>query len=418
MNEAAGSAARWLEILEALEDASKIAGIDRDVQRVLATPTRSLEVAVPLRLDDGSVEVFTGWRVHHNVARGPAKGGIRFHPQVDHIEVTALAAAMSFKTAVMNIPFGGGKGGVRCDPTRLSVTELERLTRRYAMGILPLLGPDQDVPAPDVNTDGRVMGWLMDTVSTARGEQLATSVTGKPLAIGGTLGHAGATSSGVVTCVRDAFAELDLPVAGSRVVIQGFGKVGGPLAFLLHSAGMRVVALSDVAGATWNPGGLDIPALAEHAAATGSVAGFAGGENLHGDDIWAIPSELVVPAALARAIDARVAGALDTRLVVEAANGPTTAEADDILDDRGIVVVPDILANAGGVTASYFEWAQNRQGFAWEEDVVAERLHKVMHDAFLTVWATAQRHDVSLRRGAYALAIERLAEAIEARGIA
>jgi len=307
---------------------------------------------------------------------------------------------------------------VRCDPTRLSVTELERLTRRYAMGVLPLLGPDQDVPAPDVNTDGRVMGWLMDTVSSARGEQLATSVTGKPLAIGGTLGHAGATSSGVVTCVRDAFAELDIPVAGSRAVIQGFGKVGGPLAFLLHSAGMRVVAVSDVFGATWNPGGLDIPALAEHAAATGSVTDFAGGEHLEGDEIWAVPSELVVPAALARAIDARIAVSLDTRVVVEAANGPTTSEADEILDDRGIVVVPDILANAGGVTASYFEWAQNRQGFAWEEDAVAERLHRVMHDAFITVWATAQSHDVSLRRGAYAVAVKRLAEAIEARGVA
>ncbi|MFZ4584166.1 MAG: Glu/Leu/Phe/Val family dehydrogenase [Acidimicrobiia bacterium] len=419
MNESSPqSIERWNEFLFALDDAAKLTGIDRAVHRLLEEPQRVLEVSVPVRLDDGSVEVYRGWRVHHNTARGPAKGGIRFHPTVDATEVCALASAMTLKTAVMNIPFGGGKGGVRVDPTRLSTPELERLTRRYAWGILPLLGPDQDVPAPDVNTDGRVMGWLMDTVSQARGEQLAASVTGKPLAIGGTLGHAGATSSGVVTCTRDVFAELRMPVAGSRVVIQGFGKVGGPLAYLLHSAGMRIVAVSDVVGATWNPGGLDVFALSDHAIQTGSIDGFAGGEAIDRDAIWDVECEVLVPAALARAIDRPVAERLQAKIVVEAANGPTTAEADEVLADRGVVVVPDILANAGGVTTSYFEWAQNRQGFAWEEDLVAQRLHKTMHDAFVNVWSRAQALDVSLRRAAYSLAVERVAEAMEARGIA
>jgi len=318
---------------------------------------------------------------------------------------------------VLDLPFGGAKGGVRCDPTVLSLAELERLTRRYTYEISPLLGPDRDVPAPDVNTDGRVMAWLMDTLSMTSGTAMPGSVTGKPLSLGGTAAHAGATSSGCVMCTRAAFNELGIPVAGSRAVIQGFGKVGGPLAFLLHSAGMRVVAVADIGGAVANPGGLDTFALSDHVTATGSVAGFSGGDVVAADAIWDIECELVVPAALGGVIDEGVARRLNTSVVVEAANGPTTVAAQTVLDERGIVVVPDILANAGGVTASYFEWAQSRQGFPWEEDVVAQRLRQRMDNAFVTVWARAQALGVDLRRGALVVALERIAAAIEARGL-
>ena len=407
----------WSAVLERLDDAAKLTDLDRDIHRMLRTPKRVLEVAVPVRMDDGRVEVFTGWRVHHDTTRGPGKGGIRFHPDLDVYEVTALAADMTFKTAVANLPFGGAKGGVRCDPTVLSLDELERLTRRYTLEISPLLGPDRDVPAPDVNTDGRVMAWLMDTLAMMSGQALGGTVTGKPLSVGGTRAHAGATSSGVVMCARAAFLALELPLAGSRAVIQGFGKVGGPLAFLLSSAGMRVVAVSDIGGAVCNPGGLDPSDLADHVARTGTVAGFERSDPIDPAQLWTIESELVVPAALSGVIDAAVAEVLATKVVVEAANGPTTPAADPILDRRGIVVVPDILANAGGVTASYFEWAQDRQGFGWDEDTVAARLRHFMDTAFNSVWARSEALDVSLRRAAFALAVERVAEAISARGL-
>ena len=407
----------WLAVLERLDDAAKLTGVDPDIHRLLRTPRRVLEVAVPVRMDDGRIEVFTGWRVHHDTTRGPAKGGIRFHPDVDVHEVMALAADMTFKTAVANLPFGGAKGGVRCDPRLLSLGELERITRRYTLEISPLLGPDKDIPAPDVNTDERVMAWLVDTLSMLRGEALGGSATGKPLSIGGSRGHAGATSSGVLMCVRAVFAELGLPMIGARAVIQGFGKVGGPLAFLLSSAGMRVIAVSDFMGAVHNPGGHDPFALSEHVAASGSVVAFSGGEPLHEDDMWALECELAVPAALAGAITEEVAERLGARVMVEAANGPTAPDADVVLERRGITVVPDILANAGGVTASYFEWAQSRQGYAWDEETVASRLRKRMDDAFGTVWVKADSLSVSLRRAAFAVALERVAEAISARGL-
>jgi glutamate dehydrogenase (NAD(P)+) len=324
---------------------------------------------------------------------------------------------MTFKTAVSKLPFGGGKGGVRCDPRSLSLAELERLTRRYALEIMPLLGPDKDIPAPDVNTDGRVMAWLMDTMSIAQGFDLPGSVTGKPLSLGGTPAHAGATASGVLTCARAAFTALELPFAGSRAVLQGFGNVGGTLAFLLSSAGMRVIAVSDVGGAVYNAGGLDPIDLSDHVDAIGSVIGFTGGESIAEADMWALECELAVPAALSGVVTEDVASRLGARVMVEAANGPTTPEADPVLERRGVVVVPDILANAGGVTASYFEWAQSRQGYAWDEETVAGRLRKTMDEAFTDVWAKADLLSVSLRRGAFALALERLAEAIAARGL-
>lgn len=407
----------WSAVLYRLDDAAKLTDLDPDIHRMLRTPKRVLEVAVPVRMDDGRVEVFTGWRVHHDTTRGPGKGGIRFHPALDVREVTALAADMTFKTAIANLPFGGAKGGVRCDPTVLSLGELERLTRRWTVEVSPLLGPDRDVPAPDVNTDGRVMAWLMDTLAMVSGASLGGTVTGKPLAVGGTRAHAGATSSGVVMCARSAFAALGMPFAGSRAVIQGFGKVGGPLAFLLASAGMRVVAVSDLGGAVHNAGGLDPSWLSDHVAATGSVVGFEGGDPLDPADLWSVECELLVPAALSGAVDADVAERLRAKLVVEAANGPTTPEADVVLDRRGIVVVPDIVANAGGVTASYFEWAQDRQAYAWDEDTVAVRLRSFMDAAFTSVWARADTLGVSMRRAAFAVAVERVADAISARGL-
>ena len=411
------SAAAWQTVLDRLDDAAKLADLDPDIHRLLRTPERVLEVAVPVRMDDGSIEVFTGWRVHHDTTRGPGKGGVRFHPDVDADEVKSLAAAMTFKTAILDLPFGGAKGGVRCDPTALSIHELERLTRRYTFEISPLLGPDRDVPAPDVNTDGRVMAWMMDTLSMTKGQQMPASVTGKPLAVGGTRAHQGATSSGCLVCARAAFVELDLPMAGSRVVIQGFGKVGGPLAFLLHSAGMRVVAVADAGGAVANEGGLDANRLADHAVATGSVAGFSGGEAISAESIWDIECELLVPAALGGVIDEGVARRVQAKVIVEAANGPTTVAAQTVLEERGVIVVPDILANAGGVTASYFEWAQSRQGYPWEENVFAERLRTRMDSAFVTVWARAEQLGVDLRRAAYVVALDRIAAAIEARGL-
>jgi glutamate dehydrogenase (NAD(P)+) len=407
----------WNALLERLDEAVMLAKLDPDVYRLLRLPRRVLEVSVPVRLDDGSVEVFTGWRVHHDTTRGPGKGGIRFHPALDLDEVKALAAMMTFKTALVDLPFGGAKGGVRCDPTRLSATELERVTRRFTYEISPLLGPDTDIPAPDVNTNGRVMAWLMDTLSMVESRPLPASVTGKPLSIGGTKGHSGATSSGCLTVARAAFRGLGLPLAGSRVVLQGFGKVGGPLAFLLSSAGMRVVAIGDVGGAVCNEGGLDVGALADHVAASGSVAGFAGGDAVDLNAIWDVECELLVPAALGGVIDAGVAERIKTKVMVEAANGPTCLDAQPVLDRKGVVVVPDILANAGGVTASYFEWAQARQGFPWEDDLVAERLRQRMDTAFTAVWARSQTLGVNMRAAAFVVAVERVAAAIEARGL-
>jgi glutamate dehydrogenase (NAD(P)+) len=411
------SSAAWQAITSRLDDAAELIGLDPGVHRILRQCERVLEVSVPVRMDDGRVEVFIGWRIHHDTTRGPGKGGIRFHPDVDADEVRALAAGMTYKTAVLDLPFGGAKGGVRCDPTALSLGELERLTRRYAYEIMPLLGTDRDVPAPDVNTDGRVMAWLMDTIAMTTGLHQAGIVTGKPLSIGGTRVHSGATSQGVVVCVRAAFAALGLPLTGRRAVIQGFGKVGAPLAFLLASAGMRVVAVCDVGGAVVNEGGLDPGDLADHVALTGSVAGFPGGDAIDGEAMYAVPCEVFLPAALGGVVTPAVAEKLSARLIVEAANGPTTPEAEPVLDQRGIVVVPDILANAGGVTASYFEWAQNRQGMAWDDETVADRLRSRMEAAFGDVWAKAESLEVSLRRAAFALAVERVATAIEARGL-
>lgn len=404
-------------VLERLADAAQLTALDPDIHRILQVPRRVLEVAVPVRMDDGRVEVFTGWRVHHNTTRGPAKGGIRFHPDVDAREVMALAADMTFKCAVAGLPFGGGKGGVRCDPRQMSIGELERLTRRYTTEIAPLLGPDIDVPAPDVNTDGRVMAWLMDTIGMLRGVDTPAVVTGKPLSVGGTSGHQGATSLGVLVSSRAAFDHLGMTMTGARACVQGFGKVGGPLVYLLASAGVRVVAVSDVDGAVYNAVGLDASDLAAHVERTGSVAGFAGGEEISREDIFGVRCDLFVPAALAGVITKSVAKQMQCKIVAEAANGPTTIEGDKALNDKGIHVIPDILANAGGVTASYFEWVQSRQGMAWEVGQVATRLRAYMENANEEVWARADALDVPMRRAAFSTAVDRVAEAIRTRGL-
>jgi glutamate dehydrogenase (NAD(P)+) len=407
----------WEAILERIDDGAKLIGLDEGIHKMLSVPTRVLEVGIPVKMDNGKVEVFVGWRVHHDVSRGPGKGGIRFHESVSVSEVKALAAEMTLKCAVVDIPFGGAKGGVRVDPRLLSDGELERLTRRYTIDVAALLGPDKDVPAPDVNTDARIMAWLMDTISMFRGESVTGVVTGKPLAVGGSLGHVGATSQGVLICARAIFNELGMTMTGARAVVQGHGKVGGPLCYLLSSTGMRVVAVTDVGGGVHNPAGLDTLALADHVARRGSVDGFPMADPIDPAKIWEIECELAVPAALEGVITAEVAERLGAKVVVEAANGPTLPEADPVLERRGIVLVPDILANAGGVTASYFEWAQSRQGFAWEGEVVAERLRRIMETAFHACWARSNDLKVTLRRASVALALERVGEAIRYRGL-
>jgi glutamate dehydrogenase (NAD(P)+) len=407
----------WTQIVALLEDAAALLHLDEGTTKMLITPERILEVAIPVRLDDGRVEMYKGWRIQHDTSRGPGKGGLRFHPTVDVNEIAALSADMSIKCAVVDIPFGGAKGGVKVDPLTLSRGELERLTRRYTFDIAAILGPDRDIPAPDVNTDPQVMSWVMDTISMIRGSSMPGVVTGKPIAIGGTFGHAGATSVGVAICAKAIFERLGLATKGARVALQGYGKVGAPLVDLLHQAGMRVVAVADVVGAIHAEKGFDPEALLEHVHATGSVVGYAKADRIEQDELFAVDSELAVPAALGGAIDEHVATTMSAKVMVEAANGPTTREADAILDQREVVVVPDVLANAGGVVASYFEWAQDLQGFPWERDLFKRRLEMTMHEALTHVFDRSETLKVPMRPAAIALGVERIAEAITLRGL-
>lgn len=407
----------WVAIQQRMADGLKLAGVDDGIARIVAAPERILEVAVPIRRDNGEIEMFTGWRIHHDTSRGPGKGGIRFHQSVDVREILALAADMTIKCAVVDIPFGGAKGGVAVDPTQLSLSELERLTRRYAFDIASILGSDRDIPAPDVNTDARVMSWVMDTISMLQGRSTPGVVTGKPIPLGGSHGHVGATSNGVTICARAIFSELGLELAGARAIVQGHGKVGGPLVYLLTSLGMRVIAVADVFGAIHNPAGLDPAGLSDHVARNGTVVGFPFADAISRDSIFELECELAVPAALGGVINASVAAKLGAKIVVEAANGPTTPDADPILEQRGIIVVPDVLANAGGVVASYFEWAQDRQGYLWDAEVVSTRLHQTMSRAFDATYQRSNALKVSLRRAAVALGLERVAEATTLRGL-
>jgi len=392
-------------------------GLEPGLARLLREPEKRITVSVPVVMDDGRVELFTGHRVLHNTARGPGKGGIRFDPHVDLGEVAALAAWMTWKCAVVDVPFGGAKGGVRCDPLSMSAGELERLTRRYTAGILPTLGPDSDVPAPDVNTNERVMAWVLDTYARHVGHTESAVVTGKPLVLGGSLGRREATGRGVMLTTKAALAHLGLPVRGATVAVQGFGNVGSVAAQLLAREGCRVVAIGDRTGARHDAAGFDVDDAIAWVRAHATLEGYPRGDLLTNDELLTLPVDVLVPAAMENVITSRNAARIRARMVVEGANGPTTAAADAILADRGVFVVPDILANAGGVTVSYFEWVQNRAAHYWPEDVVNDRLREIMTRAMRDVLAIAERDRVDLRAAAYILAVGRVADVQRLRGI-
>ena len=383
----------------------------------LKRPKRALIVDVPIELDNGTVAHFEGYRVQHNTSRGPAKGGVRFHQDVTLSEVMALAAWMSVKNAAVNVPYGGAKGGIRVDPRQLSMKELERLTRRYTSEIGIIIGPTKDIPAPDVNTNEKVMAWMMDTYSMNIGETATGVVTGKPVDVGGSLGRREATGRGVFTIACEAAAQIGLSIEGARVAVQGFGNVGGTAGKLFAEAGALVVAVQDHTGAIANDKGLNVPKLLEHVAKTGGVAGFKGGEPIKPAEFWGTKCDIMIPAALEGQVTKDNAGKIKARMLIEGANGPTTPEADDILNDKGVLVVPDVIANAGGVTVSYFEWVQDFSSFFWSEDEINARLVKIMKDAFAGVWHTAQQHQVSLRTATFIVACTRILHARDLRGL-
>jgi len=399
------------------DEAADRLGLSQAMRAILRKPKRELIVNFPVRMDNGDVEMFTGYRVQHNINRGPAKGGIRFSPEVSLDEVRALAMWMTWKCAVVGIPFGGAKGGVICDPHKLSRTELERLTRRYATEISVLMGPDSDIPAPDMNTNPQIMAWMMDTFSMHMGFSVPAVITGKPLAIGGSEGRLEATARGVQFVTREAMHDLGLRPEDCSVVVQGFGNVGSISARLLHEMGCKVVAVSDIQGGVYNPHGIDIHKALRYSKEHGSLRGLADTEAITNAELLELPCDALVPAALENQLTAKNAPRVKARLIVEAANGPTTPDADRILNDRGIMVVPDILANAGGVTVSYFEWVQDLQRFFWAELEINNRLEQIMMRAYRATRAKAEEQETNLRIGAYLLAVTRVAEATEIRGV-
>jgi glutamate dehydrogenase (NAD(P)+) len=391
--------------------------LDPGIYRILRHPERQLTVAIPVRMDSGELEVFTGHRVIHNTARGPGKGGIRFDPHVSLDEVSALAAWMTWKCAVVDIPFGGAKGGVVCDPFSLSPGELERLTRRYTSAIIDGLGPDSDVPAPDVNTNERVMAWVLDTYSMHVGHSVPAVVTGKPIALGGSLGRREATGRGCMIATREALAHLGMSLKGATVAVQGFGNVGSVAAQQLARAGARVVAIGDRTGALYDARGIDVHEAAAWVRRHGTLEGYIKGTSLTNDELLTLPVDVLVPAALENVITTRNAARVRAKVICEGANGPTTAQADEILEENGVFVIPDILANAGGVTVSYFEWVQNRAGYAWTEALVNERLEETMVRGFQDVLALSSTRHVTMRTAAYMLALRRVAAVHELRGV-
>jgi glutamate dehydrogenase (NAD(P)+) len=411
------SPSAWQSALKQLDDAARIMNLDPSVHETLRRPRRTLEVAIPTRMDDGTVRVFTGYRVHHNTSRGPTKGGIRYHPGVTLDEVKALAMWMTWKCAVVGIPYGGAKGGVVVDPKSLSKFELERMTRRYTSEILPFIGPERDIPAPDMGTNEQVMAWIMDTYSTREGYSVGAVVTGKPLSIGGSLGRTKATARGVTYITLATLKHLGKAVEDTSVVIQGFGNVGANSVELLQESGLRVVGVSDVGGGVHNPKGLSYQGLATHHAANGSLRGYEGGESVTNEELLELECDLLIPAAIENQITEVNAERVQADVIVEAANGPTTPEADDILRDRGVLVVPDILANSGGVTVSYFEWVQDLQSYSWDEDEVNERLRKIMEKGYVDVLALAEDQKVTMREAATVLGVSRVAEAHKTRGL-
>jgi len=392
-----GSLARWVDTLK--------------------RPKRTLIVDVPIHLDNGTVAHFEGYRVQHNTSRGPGKGGVRFHQDVTLSEVMALSAWMSIKNAAVNVPYGGAKGGIRVDPRQLTRGELERVTRRYTSEIGIIIGPTKDIPAPDVNTNEQIMAWMMDTYSMNEGSTATGVVTGKPVDLGGSLGRREATGRGVFTVGVEAARRIGLDVSTARVAVQGFGNVGGVAGKLFSEAGAKVVAVQDHGGTIYREAGLDVTALLAHVAQVGSVAGFPGAEVIANDAFWDVPCDILIPAALEGQINERNAGRIQARMVIEGANGPTTPQADDILHERNVLVLPDVIANAGGVTVSYFEWVQDFSSFFWSEDEINARLVKIMKDAFAAVWQVADENKVSLRTATFIVACKRILHARDLRGL-
>ena len=393
-----GSLSRWVETLK--------------------RPKRILTVDVPIERDDGSIAHYEGYRVQHNMSRGPGKGGVRFHQDVTLSEVMALSAWMTVKNAAVNVPYGGAKGGIRVDPKTLSRGELQRLTRRYTSEISLIIGPNKDIPAPDVNTNEQVMAWMMDSYAMIEGNLSTGVVTGKPVSLGGSLGRREATGRGVFVVGREAAAKRGVRIEGARVAVQGFGNVGGVAASMFADAGAKVIAVQDHSGTVVHQGGLDIARLHKHVAECGSVSGFPGAEQfMERDAFWAIESDILIPAALEQQITAANAHQIRTKIILEGANGPTTPEADDILNDKDVLIVPDVLANAGGVTVSYFEWVQDFSSFFWSEDEINARLTRIMQEAFNAVWSVAQEKKVTLRTATFILACTRVLQAREVRGL-
>jgi glutamate dehydrogenase (NAD(P)+) len=400
-----------------LERVAAVFGIDQGLVDVLRECKKALEVSIPVSMDDGTIRVFNGYRVTHNSARGPSKGGIRYHPDVTADEIKALAMVMTWKCALMGIPFGGAKGGVVCDPKQLSRGELERLTRRYTSEIINEIGPEKDIAAPDVGTDSSVMAWIFDTYSMYKGHSVLGVVTGKPLSIGGSLGREEATARGSLFCIRDAVAKLGRALPGMRVAVEGFGNVGGNLARLLHEEGAIVVAVSDSTSALYNPKGIDVPAATAYKGEHGTLGGLRDAEAITNDELLELDVDVLAPCALEQVITEHNAARVRAPIVCEGANGPVTPGADEILEDMGVLILPDVLANAGGVVVSYFEWVQGLQEYFWKEAEVNAKLNDIVTRAFEVTWETAQTRGLPMRVAAYGLAVQRVAEATTTRGI-
>jgi len=403
--------------MENFDIAAAALGLDQDTQNMIKYPERVLTVVLPVRMDSGKIQCFQGFRAQHSTARGPAKGGIRFHPNVTLDEVKALATWMTWKCAVVNIPFGGGKGGVTCNPKNMSQTELERLTRRYTSAILPLIGPAQDIPAPDVYTNSQIMAWIMDTYSMTKGYPIPGVVTGKPISLGGSLGRSEATGRGVYNTIESACEHLRIAMKGAKVVVQGFGNAGSVAAHLLDSNQAYVIGVSDSRGCIYNKAGLDIPKLMLHKEKTGSVVGFPAAESITPEELLALQCDILIPAALENVVHGENAASIKAKIIAEAANGPLTPEADRIVEANGGFIIPDILCNAGGVTVSYFEWVQDEQHLFWDAQDVYNRLERVMKTSFSDVLKIHLEHKVGMRTAANMLGIGRVAEATKLRGL-
>jgi len=416
-DELPGHGSTFGAMLQEFNVAARLLKLDPGVWKILTNPKRQIVVSCPVQMDNGEIEVFTGFRVQYNITLGPAKGGIRYHPDVTLDEVTALAAWMTWKCAVAHIPFGGGKGGIICDPAGMSRRELEALTRRYVAEIVDAIGPEKDVPAPDVNTNEQIMAWVMDTYSMHVGHTTTSVVTGKPLELGGSMGRREATGRGVMIATREAARHVGIDVKGARVAVQGFGNVGSISAQLLAHQGARIVAVTDWKGGVHNDGGIDIEQLLAHVHQHKTVDGFSGGEPLAHDRLFALDVDVLIPAALENQITMQNASSIKARIIIEGANGPTTPDAHRYLHERGVFIVPDILANSSGVTTSYFEWVQDRYGYFWTEEEVNQRLERKMCEAFSDVLQTALKYNVDMRTAAYVVAINRVATVTKMRGM-